>query len=653
MRHVIVLSLLAAAAQGQEPRPRAILISFDGLSEAPARAFADSGGALMSVLRDGVCADGSRPSFTSVTPTGHAAIWTGAYSSVNGIFASANGALPLAENTILETTDGYRVPAFGAEPIWLAAVRQGKRVFSHMATQSPGPPAYPYAVAPSPDIEAKRRSAATTARRPELVAVNVYNERVAEERWVTERTHPTHAAPTWRNLSQLGASPIVASREVSWEFTPGGDSLHALLLRSQDGVGRVVLGMSRDAARGVVARAVPTDTSRAVDRPLARNFSESLRIDLPNNRRAFLFARLFELSPDLSRYSLYVSEGRIIQGNRPDVALSYDEAVRGVPGNGADRVLQSGGFGPTLLRGGDGSAEMKYLETAELVTRQYMRGAEFGWARSPDLLVDYLPYPDEALHNWYAIAHSATPGISPEVRARAARLLSRAYDLVDRRVRQLRTLADASPGTMLVVTGEHGMRPSWLTFRPNVVLAQAGLLAVDTNGAIDLTRTKAAASRDGWILVNRDTRRGGIVPRDSVDAILGRVEQALRLARGPDGAPIVTQIWRATSPGADSLGLAGPAGGDLYYGLAAGYYANAATRGEVAGPMERPRGEHGFPSVDRDMWPALCMLGSGASARRIGPARAIDIAPTVSEWLGISPPADATGRSMLKEIRGR
>ena len=184
-----------------------------------------------------------------------------------------------------------------------------------------------------------------------------------------------------------------------------------------------------------------------------------------------------------------------------------------------------------------------------------------------------------------------------------------------------------------------------------MLLKEAGLLATDTTGNIDLSRTSAAATRGGWISVNRDTRKGGIVPRDSVDAVLRRVERTLRGAKDSAGGPIITQIWRATSPAADSLGFAGPAGGDLYYGLTLGYYPNASAQGTAVSPMLRPMGEHGFPSTDRDMWPAFCVHGTGVRGHRFGAVRAIDIAPTVSEWLGVFPPADARGRSLLKEVR--
>jgi len=444
----------------------------------------------------------------------------------------------------------------------------------------------------------------------------------------------------------------LTTREVSWAFGTEGDSIHALLVRSGSGVRGIVLSTTRDASRSVFARVAPTDTSRSMGRILARYFSAPLRIDLSGNRRAFLFARVFELTPDLSRFMLFVSEARVIQGNRPDVARDYDVRVEGVPGNGAERLLERGALGPPITQGGDGTAELRYLETAELVTRQYMRGTEAGWGRyAPDLVVDYLPYPDETLHAWYGLAHPSTPGVSAAVRANAMRLLTRGFELVERRLLTLRRLADASPGTALFVTGEHGMRPAWATFRPNVLLRAAGLVATDSSGRIDLSRTQAAATRGGWISVNRASRKDGIVRDDSVDAVLSRVEEVLRAARDSAGRPIIRAMWRSTSPAADSLGLGGPAGGDLYYSLAPGFYPNAGVTESAVSPMS-PRGEHGFAGTDRDMWPAFCAVGAGFSAQRLGEIRLIDIAPTISEWLGITPPANSRGVSLLRKLRG-
>ena len=64
IRRAIAIAVVAAqAAAGQAPRHRAILVSFDGLSDGPLRMFTDSVNtpALWSMLRRGVCADGARP----------------------------------------------------------------------------------------------------------------------------------------------------------------------------------------------------------------------------------------------------------------------------------------------------------------------------------------------------------------------------------------------------------------------------------------------------------------------------------------------------------------------------------------------------------------------------------------------------------------
>ena len=615
---LFVAPVVSYSLAAQSPH-RAILISFDGFGEQRLREYADSLSApnVWAMFRDGSCAESVRPAFPSVTPTGHASIWTGAYANVNGVSASSNGALPLPSTTILDWVDGFSARALRAEPVWITAARQGKSVYSHIATQSPQPPGYEPVTSPSAALDSARARATTTLQRPNVAVVNVYNDLVAPGRVI-------------RN-----------SAELTWAFGTDGDSLHG---RVRDD-STLVIELNRDSRRSVIVRLAPTDTTSPRGRPLAQYFSEPLRIDLPRGRRTFVFFRLFELSRDHSRMLLFVSEARVIQANRPEIAAAYDEAVRGLPGNGGGRFMERGEFGPRVQQGGDGSAEYRYLETAELVTRQFMRGTEWGWRKyKPELQTDYLPFPDEALHTFLGYADPRTPNVSAAAHENAARMLKRAYILVDLRLEQMRRLAASEPNTRLFVTGEHGMRPTWLAFKPNVVLREAGLLRVDTAGNIDLAHSQAATTRGGWIMVNRVTRKSGIVPVDSVDAVLLRVERALRAARDSTGAPIVTAIFRSGTVAGDSLGIGGPGGGDLYFDLAPGYYWGPVATGAMVVPMAFPMGEHGFPSVDRDMHPLGCMLGAGASGKRIGVIRSIDFAPSVAAWLGIDAPADARGR---------
>src|SRR5262245_45702974 len=226
-RVFVALALVAHVAFAQTPRHRAILVSFDGFSEDVARMFIDSINTptLWSMFRTAACAERVRPAFVSVTPAGHAAIWTGVYGNINGIAAIANGALPLPATTILETTDGYRAPQLSAEPIWLAAARQGKRVFSQMATQSPGPPGYPPAIESGRELNGIRARAAGNTQSWLLAAVNVYNERVVEAQMLTEATHVPGETRAWRGLESLGATGPLTLREISWPFGTEGDSL--------------------------------------------------------------------------------------------------------------------------------------------------------------------------------------------------------------------------------------------------------------------------------------------------------------------------------------------------------------------------------------------------------------------------------------------
>ena len=58
-------------------------------------------------------------------------------------------------------------------------------------------------------------------------------------------------------------------------------------------------------------------------------------------------------------------------------------------------------------------------------------------------------------------------------------------------------------------------------------------------------------------------------------------------------------------------------------------------------------------AVSAEMRTVFCVDGADIPAHRFGPARTIDVAPTITDWLGIAPPRDARGRSALREARRR
>ena len=612
---------------------RAIFVSFDAMNEERARRTVDPAAIpnLLAFFNEASCADGARPMWPSLTAASHAALWTGAYGNVNGVVANTMSPLPWKDFSLTETASGFDARQLGAEPIWIAATRAGRSVVAHHATQA----GYPgrWLAAGGRDTVLVRRDSIALAN-PRSLVLNGYTGGT-DPRLLTAARNPLRQASTWTGVP---ADSLTWRKELAW--TIGRDSVFALFSPAE-----VLVNRSRDAAGAVRVRPAPPEQAGSEGRDLARWFSDPLWFPEPGGRRSGVYFRLWKLSEDLSSYELYQSGRSLIWTNQPVVIVGYDVVVGPFVGNTAWNLMRDAG--PPIEQGGDGSAELKYLETAELETRQFIRGSEWLWKiRNPDLQVEYFSLADDLDHSWYGYVAGTVPGVSLDVARKIAAMRSRGWALVDRRLKALRDLAGQG-NALLVMGGDHGMRPVWRNFHVNSALRQAGLLATDASGRVDLSRTRAV-SNGYFITVNRTTRKGGIVPPEQVAQVVDSVILALRQARGPDGSAIVTEIRRPVAN--DTLGIGGPAGGDVYYGLAPGYYYNFALNDSVT-TSRGPAANHGFPSIDPDMRTVLCAIGPGIGGRRLPTARIIDAAPTVSAWLGMPPPADARGVSLLPSMR--
>ena len=586
---------------------------------------------LLAFFNEASCADGARPMWPSLTAASHAALWTGAYGNVNGVVANTMSPLPWKDFSLTETLSGFDARQLSAEPIWITATRAGRSVVVHHATQV----GYPgrWLATGGRDSAAVRRDSMALAN-PRTFALNGYTGG-PDPRVLTASRNPLRQPGTWTGVP---ADSMAWRKELAW--TIGKDSVFALFSPAE-----VLINRTRDVGGAVRVRAAPPEQSAFEGRDLARWFSDPLWLPEPGGRRSGVYFRLWNLAPDLSAYELYQSARNLIWTNQPTVIGGYDVVVGPFVGNTAWTLMRE--VGPPIEQGGDGSAELKYLETAELETRQFIRGTEWLWKiRNPDLQVEYFSLADDLDHSWYGFVAGTVPGVAPDVARKISVLRSRGWALEDRRLKALRDLATQS-NALLLLSGDHGMRAVWRFFNVNTMLRQAGLLATDASGRIDLSRTRAV-SNGYFITVNRTSRKGGNVPPEQVAQVVDSVIQALRQAKGPDGTPIVTEI-RKPSPN-DTLGIGGPAGGDIYYGLAPGYYYSAVVSDSIS-TARSPAANHGFPSIDPDMRTVLCAIGPGIGGRRLPTARVIDAAPTVSAWLGMPPPADARGVSLLPSMR--
>jgi hypothetical protein len=661
----------ATPAAPDTRRPPAIIVSIDALSERTIRETLDASAVptLHGMFDRAACAVGVRPAMPSVTAAGHAAIWTGAYGDFSGISANNQPRLPYDSHDLLDLESGFSAGPSRAEPIWISAGLAGLRVAGHHVTQAPQEPGYRLlrTGADEPHLDVLRARARAIISSPQLAVVNGYDVSVAPHTALTEKTHPLRPARGWTSAGWLPSSPP----PLETAFTAGGDSVFVLVYGdsaaqaprytrmfvtvgrrngSRALIGEMVHGRSTTPVGAVELRPTPADTAWPRRDALARHFSLPLVVLEGGNEYPVTF-RLFELAGDGSTFLLYHPSIQAIAGNRTGLGQSY---LLGTTGgwidNSATSLYGNGAFGPRYDQGGDGTAEARWLETAQLMTRQSIAGSEWLWRNhAPDLQVDYFALGDNTDHRFFGWADRASPSWNDAWSPRFQEVRRRAWALVDMRVSALADLA-ASRGGALFITGDHGMRSTWRAFRPNALLRDAGLLVADTAGRIDLSASRAVSPNGYWVSVNRASRRGGIVAESDVPAVTAAAERALLAARGPDGQPIVTRIFRASEH--DSLGIGGPVGGDIYFETAAGYSWSSSARGAVSGTAT-PFAGHGFPSVAPDMQTAFCAISPTIGARRIGAMRLIDVAPTVSEWLGILPPATSQGRSVLGALLGR
>lgn len=194
--------------------------------------------------------------------------------------------------------------------------------------------------------------------------------------------------------------------------------------------------------------------------------------------------------------------------------------------------------------------------------------------------------------------------------------------------------------TTVVVLADHGFRNAKRAINPNVALREAGLVRGEGE-------TRQA---DAWTMPWGGT--AGIYLRDRTqrDVLLPKIEAAVAGLEGVDGA--------FTDAGLQALGLPDPAvsdqAPDLVLSSKDGYeFGRADTGAAVIDIASGIHGHHGVLNSDPSM--RALFLARGRDVRpgaAIGDVRAIDVAPTIAEWLGVALPG-AAGRSLAAPLAGR
>ncbi|HEY7515431.1 MAG TPA: alkaline phosphatase family protein, partial [Vicinamibacteria bacterium] len=557
---------------------KAVLLSLDG-APAPLIGDALARGVMPRLARlrgEGAFAAGSLTALPAKTPAGHAALFTGAWSDVNGI---AGIEVPVAGASVVTAVSGYLSSPLRAEPIWVAAARQGLDVTVTSATQ-----AFPF----GPFLE-ERRFGGNYSRNL-LLFDGYHTRRIAPQVYTAPDLHLR--PPTgWSDALRVD---LTGARE--FELRVADVRLDGLLYDDP-----------KDPAPGLDTMALATDKRSGTPvtlkpLPAGEDLEAFARVEIRSSDGPIgLFFRLFVLSPSGSDVLLYRAGAGVLRSNRPLAEAAALGATGGFTPNGALEVYRSGAFGPLVTDGGEGTAEARYLETVRLVVRQFQRLFDFGNERTRwDLLVAYCPFPDEVLHAWMGYLDAALPGHDPERARRLRPYLDEALGIIDEYVGHVRDSVDDR--TAVAVVSDHGLVGVNREVRLNVTLQRAGLLTLDGAGNIDLSHTRAVyfPGNSGYFLVNRASRPGGIVAPGTEEAVVAELRAAILAIRDPDtGEAVVTRVF-APGGGGDEPGIGGPQGGDLYFEMLPGYQPAATLHGPVLGTVP-PRGDHMLSPERREM----------------------------------------------------
>ncbi len=220
-------------------------------------------------------------------------------------------------------------------------------------------------------------------------------------------------------------------------------------------------------------------------------------------------------------------------------------------------------------------------------------------------------------------------------------------------------IADSSLGIMLeaidlerttvLLVGDHGMAPIHSNVFVNTILEEAGLLTLDSQNYVVLSKTRAFAITSGGsvhVYINLQGREkgGGTVSVDEYPVIQKQIISLLTELVDPEsGLPVFQRILPRNELA--SLGLDHSNSGDVFAQANPGYHLDGWRGNDFIFTPTDFYGQHGYDSSLAEMRTIFIAAGKGVplSTTVIPPIRIIDYAPTIALLLGFTPAATIDG----------
>ncbi|MEM0366822.1 MAG: alkaline phosphatase family protein [Acidilobaceae archaeon] len=560
--------------------------------------------------------------YPSATAVNHASKATGAPPGATGIVANS---IHLPGTTVTSTVSGFNGAYLIAEPIWVTADRSGLRTVVVSFPQST-PPAW---------------SGKVSVDRTKLF--NIYDAFISpvsfstlytNNRNIPRATYITISdALNWKNTDRLGY--VYNAWESSFRL---GDSTWYLYLADLNGDNKpdklVIVPEDKDIAKALAVLG-------------EGEWSKPLNTTIVFRGTTYIVAPMFKL------IKLDVDDFRLYRGiMRPyNTAWFNDERLAWEVWNNV--IVRVGTFTDGdwfALTNGWIDVET-YMETV-YYTNLFFKEFTLYVLRNTkwDLLMTYTPVIDNVYHQFLGMLYSNMPYYKHDEASYYRSLIARTYMYVDEFVKGILESIDPR-NTVLVITSDHGQCPVKYIVNINAILYNANLISI-RGGAVALNETKAWYVSHGHIFVNLAGRedRGIVRPEEYLD-VVNQVIKALQEVRDPDTNEPVFDII-LTRDQAVTLNLWGPRVGDVVIATRCGYTATGGIptirdgRAIVftpAAPLRTLIADHGtiLPTY-RDLHGTFIAYGGPVKRGYIGVVSILNIAPTISEILGIDRPRDST-----------
>lgn len=558
---------------------------------------------LERAFAEGEVAEALIPVSPASTSTNHASLATGFPPAITGIVSNA---FHVAGRPLGERAGGLYTP-IGAETLWQAAHRQGKRV---------GVVAFPgFDSVPRGDWGHDwPRTPAAPSQLIEIAA-DGWHALVGPARLAA--ASPSFSPPLGATLAATGCDAVAIDRS-----DDGRVDYDALLVPCADPSGRTVPALSVGAWQQLL-----------FDAPHDADISGSAGPEPP--RAVAAWAKLMTLDPASAATRLYLGAAYSPSGYPESYVAALRRAGLVWPGSPDEHRVAA------AWRGEPGIDLETWFEQERRLTQFLIDAMIAGWrVGDTDLVMGYIPALDQAGH-LLLLEDPRQAGYSETRRDERRRMRERVWQLVDSELGRLLAVVDLSTTTVALVS-DHGMEPVHSAIDINAALERAGLLAFSSPERIDPTRTQAWAVGYGGVahvyanLIGREP--AGIVAPADLPALLARLRAELSGIAASQTAvhPVAAVYSRAE---AAPLGLDSEHSGDLIAFAAPGYVFRAGWRqGAAVVGLPTSYGDHGYFNDLASMRAIFLAIGGGVHRRSTGPQSVLDIAPRVAAWLGIDPP---------------